>query len=455
MQLPELFTLQFDDILPPREQELLFETITTTTAPTAVRLHPKKYPHGYTHEEPIAWSNYGKYLSERPSFTLDPLFHGGAYYVQDASTQLLESIITKIHAEQPLKAVLDMCAAPGGKTTHVLSCLGEDTLVVANEVIASRVALLEENIAKWGYPNVVLLHKDPKYFAHIPEFFDCIVVDAPCSGEGLFRKDPQAAALWSPELVMQCNTRQKRILADSLLALRPGGYLIYSTCTYNYFENEAIVEWLQEDYGLEPVDIAFPEEWNLLPTKAYEASCYRTFPHRVRGEGFFVAVLRKPFGDKAPKQSIDRKSAITLKQVAEKRVSELLQDPKKYLLFEEKGTFYAFPKKHSAAFLALAKELWPESFGVKVAVRKGADIVPTHELALSLVTNKDYFPIHELTLSEAQQFQRKEPLEIVAPEGYVLLTYQQVPLGFIKVSRQKISNLYPMDLRVRMTEPLE
>lgn len=455
MQLPELFTLQFDDILPEDEQRLLFETLLCTTAPTAVRTHPIKYPNGFSEEESIPWSQYGKYLSQRPSFTLDPLFHAGAYYVQDASTQLLEHIIMQLHAREPLKTVLDMCAAPGGKTTHLLSCLGEETLVVANEVIASRVSLLEENTAKWGYPNVVLLHKDPKYFAHIPDFFDCVVVDAPCSGEGLFRKDPQASSLWSPELVMQCHTRQKRILADSLSALRPGGYLIYSTCTYNYFENEAIVEWLQDDYGLEPVFISFPEEWNLLQTQAHEASCYRTFPHRVRGEGFFVTVLRKPLGEKTPKQGIDRKSAITLKQVSEKRVSELLQDPKKYLLFEEKGTFYAFPKKHSVEFLALVKELWPESFGVKVAVRKGADIVPTHELALSLLANTTYFPVHELSLHEAQQFQRKEPLVLEAPEGYVLLTYQQVPLGFIKVSRKKISNLYPMDLRVRMTEPLE
>lgn len=456
MHLPEIFKAQFDELLSEQEQKALFETIESGEASTSVRYHPLKKVSDLVipAKAGIPWSEYGYTLPVRPDFTHDPLFQAGVYYVQDASTQLLEYFINEIRKEHKIETILDLCAAPGGKTTHLLSLLGEDTLVVANEVIATRTKILHENTVKWGYPNLVLLNKDPKYLSHVPDFFDCIVVDAPCSGEGLFRKDPDAVAEWSPELVMQCSLRQKRILSDALITLKPGGYLIYSTCTYNYLEDELIVEWLQEDFGFEGLAFDPPEEWNLYESEATDATCYRTFPHRTEGEGFFIAVLRKPLDQKAVKPVRDRKSAITLKPTVEKTVSTWLKDPKKYVLYEEKGSIMAFPKQHQENFQNLAKELWPDSFGIRVAEKKGKDIVPTHELALSTILCPDAFPTLEVSREVAQLYQKKEPVipaeaGIHNKSGYVLLTYQNLPLGFVKVSGKKVSNLYPMEWRVR------
>lgn len=448
MHLPEIFKAQFDELLSEKEQKELFETIESGEASTSVRYNPLKKAERMEGKT-IAWSENGVFLPVRPDFTHDPLFQAGAYYVQDASTQLMEYFIKEIQKEKKIETVLDLCAAPGGKTTHLLSLLGEDALVIANEVIATRTKMLYENTAKWGYPNLVLLNKDPKYLSHVADSFDCIVVDAPCSGEGLFRKDQDAVKEWSPELVMQCSLRQKRILSDAIIALKPGGYLIYSTCTYNYLEDEYVVEWLQEDFGFEGQHFELPEEWNISPTEAQDTSCFRTFPHRIEGEGFFIAVLKKPLDQKAIKPVRDRKSAFTLKPLSEKSVTAWFKEPKKYMLFDDHGSIIAFPKKHFENFQNLAKELWPDSFGIKVAERKGRDIVPTHELALSTILREDAFQRLEVSKEIAQQYQKKEPLVLESPDGYVLLTYQDLPIGFIKSSGKKISNLYPMDWRVR------
>ncbi|MES1226926.1 MAG: RsmB/NOP family class I SAM-dependent RNA methyltransferase, partial [Bacteroidota bacterium] len=177
----------------------------------------------------VPWSSNGYYLSERPSFTTDPLFHAGAYYVQEASSMFLEEAVKQTcDLSKPLK-VLDLCAAPGGKSTLLQSIISNESLLISNEVIKSRVNILSENITKWGAANVVVTNNDPKDFQRLPEYFDLIVIDAPCSGSGLFRKDPEAITEWSSDNVMLCSQRQQRILADILPCLKPGGILIYST----------------------------------------------------------------------------------------------------------------------------------------------------------------------------------------------------------------------------------
>lgn len=448
MQLPEIFKAQFDDLLKKSEQKKFFAALDEPTS-TALRYHPQKLV-ARMEGVAIPWSEYGITLSERPSFTDDPVFHGGAYYVQDASTQLLEYAVREIQKEQKVTTVLDLCAAPGGKTTHLLSLMEGEAMIVANEVIATRVKILEENVIKWGMPEIVIINKDPKYFSHVPDFFDLIVVDAPCSGEGLFRKDPDAIKEWSPEHVMQCSLRQRRILSDVLPSLKPGGVLLYSTCTYNYLEDEFIVEWLQEEFELEGVPLQAPKEWNLTEYIAGDATCYRTFAHKVSGEGFFMALLRKPLDQRAPKPVRNHKSRFTLKPLSEKEISSWLIDPKKYLLFEEKGEIRAFPKKHFTDFTRFADELWPSSFGVKVAERKGKEVVPTHDIALSPILKKDAFPRCEVDKVTAMQYLKKE-LEVLPTKenGYILITHEDIPLGFVKKSGMKISNLYPMENRVR------
>jgi 16S rRNA C967 or C1407 C5-methylase (RsmB/RsmF family) len=253
--------------------------------------------------EPVLWSSLGHYLSSRPVFTLDPLFHAGGYYVQEASSMYMEMVKDAIEKDYSSSenaceggffaqklAALDLCAAPGGKSTHLASLLGEDSLLVSNEVIKSRAVILADNIAKWGMENVVVTNNDPADFGAFEELFDLVVADAPCSGEGLFRKDPQAAGEWSPANVNLCAQRQQRILADIWPSLAPGGYLVYSTCTYNKFENDGNLRFLCEELGAEAVKLVAPEGSGIIETPG---GGFQFVPGRVKGEGQYMALVRK------------------------------------------------------------------------------------------------------------------------------------------------------------------
>ncbi|MBY0432810.1 MAG: RsmB/NOP family class I SAM-dependent RNA methyltransferase, partial [Cyclobacteriaceae bacterium] len=263
--------------------------------PVSIRLHPKKkiaWP-----ADPVPWADQGRYLSERPVFTLDPRLHAGAYYVQEASSLLLEQALKQsVDITQPLR-VLDLCAAPGGKSTHLLSLLSGDSLLVSNEVIRSRASILAENIQKWGYSNVIVTQQDPRDFQRLTGFFDVIVTDAPCSGEGLFRKDPEAMKEWSPNNVELCSQRQRRIVNDVWPALKPGGVLIYSTCTYEEKENMEAVATLTQDFAAESVSLTLNPAWGIATLEKSGCIGYQCYPHRVKGEGFFISVLHKGTGD--------------------------------------------------------------------------------------------------------------------------------------------------------------
>ena len=246
-----------------------------------------------TIHEKIPWAEHGYYLESRPSFTFDPLFHAGCYYVQEASSMFLEQALKQtVDLSHPLK-VLDLCAAPGGKSTHLLSLISNESLLVSNEVIRSRANILNDNIAKWGCSNVIVTNNDPRDFQRIENYFDVIVVDAPCSGSGLFRRDSEAIEEWSEQNVALCSQRQQRILADVLPALKNGGMLIYSTCSYSKQEDEEICEWLINELKIESLKLKFEENWNVIESD----DGYRFWPDKVKGEGFFIACFRKNNGD--------------------------------------------------------------------------------------------------------------------------------------------------------------
>jgi NOL1/NOP2/sun family putative RNA methylase len=254
--------------------------------------------------EAVAWSSNGYYLKSRPSFTLDPMFHAGAYYVQEASSMFLEEALKQaVDLTQPLK-VLDLCAAPGGKSTLTQSVISNSSLLVSNEVIKARVNVLAENITKWGSANVIVTNNDPKDFQRLPGYFDVVIVDAPCSGSGLFRKDPKAVDEWSEQNVQLCNQRQQRILADVLPALKPGGVLIYSTCSYSPEENEDICDWLMDNYSFENTRFTLNEELGIVETTSpnNKAVGYRFYPDKVKGEGLFIAAFKK--SDNAKSRSV-------------------------------------------------------------------------------------------------------------------------------------------------------
>jgi 16S rRNA C967 or C1407 C5-methylase (RsmB/RsmF family) len=288
--MPQAFQVQMQQLLGDEWDD--FAAALQQPAPISIRYNPYKNTASPAALEKVSWSPNAYYLPERPVFTLDPAFHAGAYYVQEASSMFVGEVIRQLFPIQKPAKVLDLCAAPGGKTTDLLSCLPAQSLLVCNEVIRSRFQILKQNVIKWGQSNVILSNHDSKDFARLNGFFDVILVDAPCSGEGLFRKDPGASSEWSPNNVQLCTGRQKRILAKAADLLAPGGVLIFSTCTYNRKENEGNASWMMNTFGLEPISLDIPEAWNIV----YRDIGYQFYPHRIKGEGFYIAVMTKKDG---------------------------------------------------------------------------------------------------------------------------------------------------------------
>ena len=296
MNLPENFVSQMQHIL-GAEYSAFVDNL-QKEAPTTIRLNSKKnLPDSSIFPEklaPVLWNDDGFYLPQRPSFTLDPSFHAGAYYVQEASSMFVaEAIKQTVDLTKPLK-IMDLCAAPGGKSTLLASLLNNKSLLVANEVIKSRIGALKENLEKWGYPNYLVSNHDPEEMIDLEGFFDVVLTDAPCSGEGLFRKDPKASKEWSENSVQLCSARQKRILQAATMLVAPNGYLCYSTCTYNEKENEQNARWLIQTTDFEEVKLNIPAEWGIVEKEFG----YQFFPHKVQGEGFYLAIFRKTRGDK-------------------------------------------------------------------------------------------------------------------------------------------------------------
>lgn len=358
---------------------------------------------------PVAWSAHGHILKERPVFTLHPLFHAGAYYVQDSSAMfvgwLFREALAAVGTDRPLR-VLDLCAAPGGKTTDLAASLreacGDSFLLVSNEVMRQRASILSDNVTVWGDPNVVVTSVDPKAFASLPGFFDIILTDVPCSGEGMFRKDAKAVEDWSPETVELCASRQRRILADVWPALRPGGYLVYSTCTFEDAENDANLEWVAEELGGEiiapsnPFGIRLTRHGHLL------------LPGEVPGEGQWAGMLVKD-GDPA------------------------------YLGLS------------AQASMEQMKRFRPLKLGVHKGEMKGKDFVPDPDWALSLAYDRSAYPEVAVDKLTALKFLHRDTIALPdAPRGYNLLTYRGLPLGFVKNLGNRCNNLHPQSRRIRM-----
>ena len=290
MKIPTAFLQSLQNVK-GFDEEAFLSTHSNGEQVTSIRLNPAKSLHlkiQYASFEKVPWSSYGYYLPERPSFTLDPNFHAGAYYVQEASSMFLEEVIKQTADFSQALRVLDLCAAPGGKSTLLQSIISKESILISNEIIKPRVNILAENMAKWGSANVFVTSNEPKDFQKLPGYFDIILVDAPCSGSGLFRKDPAAIDEWSLNNVHMCSIRQQQILADVLPALKPGGTLIYATCSYSVEEDEAIADWLVEKQNLVPAPLQLREEWNIVQTFSmqHKVPGYRFYPDKLKGEGF-------------------------------------------------------------------------------------------------------------------------------------------------------------------------
>jgi len=395
-----------------------------------------------TIHEKTPWTEQGYYLASRPSFTFDPLFHAGCYYVQEASSMFLEQALKQtVDLSQPLK-VLDLCAAPGGKSTHLLSLISKESLLVGNEVIRTRANVLNDNIVKWGCGNVIVTNNDPRDFQRVQNYFDVIVVDAPCSGSGLFRRDAEAIEEWSEQNVALCSQRQQRILADVLPALKNGGVLIYSTCSYSKQEDEEICEWLVKEFKIENLKLKIEYEWGISETD----NGYRFWPDKVRGEGFFIACFKKSNGDEEEKYLPRVKPEKFSSREMEILNKHLNTDGLSFLRHEE--IIYAVPEKLLADINFLSLKLRLVNCGTKVGEIIRDKLIPDHALALSIIIS-DKIQKEELDLEQAIQYLKKKELSLQTDKkGWSVVTFQGHRLGWVNILSNRINNYYPKELRI-------
>jgi 16S rRNA C967 or C1407 C5-methylase (RsmB/RsmF family)/NOL1/NOP2/fmu family ribosome biogenesis protein len=418
-------------------------------APVSVRVNPLKGKIRLPIERPVPWSEYGSYLSTRPVFTLDPWFHAGAYYVQEASSMFLEQALRQSVDLTKSLNVLDLCAAPGGKSTHLLTLLNAGSLLVSNEAIRSRAMVLSENVQKWGYPNTIVSNNDPADFQRLSGFFDVMVVDAPCSGEGLFRKDARAMDEWSPEAVQLCCSRQKRIVADAWSALRQDGILIYCTCTYNEAENEENLEWMNKNYGVEFLRLALDPSWGVQEVTRNGIVGYRLFPHRTGGEGFFLSVMKKTDPTKALVARVRKNLTAPPASVTARLKEWIIQRPAVMFQFQDL-VFYAHADKAAEIDFAL-QHLRVLYAGTNLARVKHDKLIPEHALALSVELAQNFFPRFELSTDEALQYLRRESPQLTGGRpGFALVAFEGIPLGWVNVLSNRINSLYPSEWRIRM-----
>ena len=401
---------------------------------------------------PVEWNRHAAFLSERPAFTLDPLIHAGAYYVQDSSAMFpgkaFRDVLDKVLESGIISPkVLDLCAAPGGKTTDISASLRESCkggyLLISNEIMKQRAAVLADNAAVWGDPSVVVTSVDPKAFGTLPGFFDIIVADVPCSGEGMFRKDDEAVSQWSEENVALCQARQRRIVADVWPSLAEGGFLVYSTCTFNNLENDDNVKWICSEFGAEIVGI---DGCGLLRTECGVS----LVPGFVRGEGQYCAVLRKT-SPSAGTAAFSGRQQDRWQKLPEAHASIIrpLLDEEMAMIVKD-GRIVAVPE-YVRCVLSMLEPLRPLARGLAVGMFKGKDFIPDADLALSLSLRRGAFNEFEVNRETALSFLHRDPVRLPdAERGILLLVYRGLPIGFVKNLGNRCNSLHPLHRRIRM-----
>lgn len=405
------------------ERYVLFLKGLDQDSPTSIRLNTFKLKENESISETlipqqIPWCKEGYYLNERPNFTFDPLLHAGIYYVQEASSMFLSHVLRQL-IKHPVM-MLDLCAAPGGKTTCARTAIPDGSLLFSNEPIGKRAQILAENIQKFGHPDIVVTNNYPRDYKKTKLAFDVIIADVPCSGEGMFRKDAQAIEEWSLQNVEKCCQLQRSIITDIWDNLRPGGILVYSTCTFNAHENEENIAWILKHYDAELIEIPVEKEWNITSSlignplnDGRKFPVYRFIPGLTKGEGLFMAIIRKAGDNKNLNNPNDIKPDKIVAE-ANKRLKVLVH-------------------------------------GVKKNIEKGKNIIPDHSLALSIVGNKGKFPAIEIDYSTSISYLRHEAIVLPpdSPKGIVTLQYRGMPIGFAKNLGSRANNLYPQEWRIK------
>jgi len=447
MHLPDSFISQMKSVLGKEYDD--FEASLSSVAPTSIRYNPFK---NVAHKvgEVVPWLHYAIYLAERPDFSQDPLWHAGAYYVQEAGSMFTSFLVEQLLPRLENPIVLDLCAAPGGKSTHLATILYDKGLLVSNEVARTRLNILQENLIKWGLPNCVITNNDPSNFSRIPNFFDIVVVDAPCSGEGLFRKQPDAVEEWSEKHVDFCSLRQRRILEDIWPSIRPGGFLVYSTCTYNSTENEENVSWMTKEFSTLPVRFDIDPNWGVTSDNNKDFSSFRFYPHKTKTEGFFISVLQKQEEDyRNPNLHTKHPYFLKLSKEEALRLKDWQLNEEMLWKKQPNGIINLLPSIFYAEIEVLAQKLKVVYCGTEVCEIKGKDANPLQSFANSILLNKDLFSIADLDIENALLYLAKCDFKAECPIGHNLIAFENQPLGWIKNLSNRINNYYPPEWRLR------
>ncbi len=419
-------------------------------APVSVRVNGAKDIGLFATEEKVPWCEGGVYLPERPVFTLDPAYHAGAYYVQEASSMFLDHLLRHVIQGRTGLRVLDLCAAPGGKSTLIASLLDKDSLLISNEVIRTRASILEENMTRWGYMNTWVTSNDPRDFTKLTGYFDVIVVDAPCSGSGLWRKDARAIDEWSEANVQMCGDRQQRILADVWPALKEDGILVYATCSYSPKEDEEVLDWLAETYDATSCTVPLKEEWGIAEVQSGKGMTgYRFFPGNVKGEGFFIAAVQK-------KEEADEMRMGRFKTFNDRKMQEmagfLLRD-NDFVCIQGKEDFSALLPAHEGDLNILKQCVYLRRTGLPMGNPSAKDWLPSHDVALSIDKN-ERLPAIELSREQALLYLKREDMGIEgAQKGWLLVKYNGLGLGWVKSLGNRMNNYLPKHWRIRMELP--
>lgn len=416
-------------------------------SPVSVRINPYKWTQPVSGYKKVLWEPQGYYLPVKPLFTPDPLFHAGVYYPQEASSMFTGEVFGQVTAGMEDLRVLDLCGAPGGKSTHLSALIAGRGFLVANEVIRSRASVLAENITKWGLGNTVVTQNDPAAFASLPSFFDVIVADAPCSGEGMFRNQT-AVHEWSLQNAKLCSERQRRIVMEAWPALKPGGILIYSTCTFNPAENEENIAWFRDSTAAESVGIEIGGSTGIEPVRYAGTEGYGFHPGKAEGDGFFIAVLRKPgsgkessLRTKKDSQKPSAKIAVLAEQMLTVSSDRLIMSGNKIIAMAADRNIFNY----------IAERLTVIKSGTMIGEIMNDSFIPAHDLAMSVKQKAGAWPVYDANYDEAVAFIRLEQFRIEGmPRGRVLIRYRGVPLGFVNNLGNRINNGYPQGWRMRM-----